>query len=383
MESNPSPTQEAPSQKHAAHLSKDGKWRSFARVPHLLQYVGSGVYYARTQVRGKIIRKSLETTVFSSAKLRLVDFLKERHQRRDVGQTPLFSEALELYLARVKADHSIKDGSKVYRQTCADKIQKTWPELSSLRLGEISHEMCRDWANRLRPAVGPQYFNNLIDTFRLVLEEGIQEHERRGGEAPKNAAQGLTRAKIRPRILKLPEKSQFAALIKQARAQSVWGERAADLLEFLAYSGMRLVSEASLVTWGDVDWTHNEIIVRGRPDTRTKNGEIRRIPILPDMRDLLKRLQASQAQPPQPTDRVMQIIKCPSSLDRACKEVGIPHLRHHDFRHIFATRCIEAGVDVPTVSRWLGHKDGGGLAMRTYGHLCNDHSQQMAGKVKF
>ena len=27
------------------------------------------------------------------------------------------------------------------------------------------------------------------------------------------------------------------------------------------------------------------------------------------------------------------------------------------------------GVDIPTVSRWLGHKDGGALAMKVYGHL--------------
>jgi integrase len=52
-------------------------------------------------------------------------------------------------------------------------------------------------------------------------------------------------------------------------------------------------------------------------------------------------------------------------------------------RHLFATRCIESGVDIPTVSRWLGHKDGGALAMKTYGHLRDEHSQAMAAKVAF
>ena len=61
----------------------------------------------------------------------------------------------------------------------------------------------------------------------------------------------------------------------------------------------------------------------------------------------------------------------------------IPKMRIHDLRHLFATRCIESGVDIPTVSKWLGHKDGGALAMRTYGHLRNEHSQKMAKKVKF
>ena len=36
-----------------------------------------------------------------------------------------------------------------------------------------------------------------------------------------------------------------------------------------------------------------------------------------------------------------------------------------------------------TVSRWLGHKDGGALAMKVYGHLRNQHSQEMAQKVRF
>src|SRR3989441_223780 len=42
----------------------------------------------------------------------------------------------------------------------------------------------------------------------------------------------------------------------------------------------------------------------------------------------------------------------------------------------------EAG-DIQTVSRWLGHKDGGALAMKVYGHLRDHHSVAMAQKVTF
>ncbi|MES1180609.1 MAG: tyrosine-type recombinase/integrase, partial [Verrucomicrobiota bacterium] len=64
-------------------------------------------------------------------------------------------------------------------------------------------------------------------------------------------------------------------------------------------------------------------------------------------------------------------------------KLGISRFTHHDLRHLFATRCIESGVDIPTVSRWLGHKDGGALAMKTYGHLRDEHSTKMAQKVVF
>jgi hypothetical protein len=60
-----------------------------------------------------------------------------------------------------------------------------------------------------------------------------------------------------------------------------------------------------------------------------------------------------------------------------------PKFTHHDFRHFFATTCIESGVDIPTVSRWLGHKDGGALAMKRYGHLRQEHSFAMIKRVNF
>ena len=55
----------------------------------------------------------------------------------------------------------------------------------------------------------------------------------------------------------------------------------------------------------------------------------------------------------------------------------------NDFRHYFATTCIEEGVDTPTVSRWLGHSDGGALAMQRYGHLRQEHSTAMMKRVSF
>jgi hypothetical protein len=40
-------------------------------------------------------------------------------------------------------------------------------------------------------------------------------------------------------------------------------------------------------------------------------------------------------------------------------------------------------VDIPTISRWLGHGDGGALAMRVYGHLQVEHSLAMIKRVNF
>ena len=62
---------------------------------------------------------------------------------------------------------------------------------------------------------------------------------------------------------------------------------------------------------------------------------------------------------------------------------GTPNFTHHDFRHLFATSCIKSWVDIPTVSRWLAHKDGGALAMLVCGRLRQEHSSAAIKIVSF
>jgi len=58
-------------------------------------------------------------------------------------------------------------------------------------------------------------------------------------------------------------------------------------------------------------------------------------------------------------------------------------ITHHSPRHCFATVAIEAGVDVPMVASWLGHRDGGALAIKTYQHTRDEHNVSAAKKVSF
>ena len=86
-------------------------------------------------------------------------------------------------------------------------------------------------------------------------------------------------------------------------------------------------------------------------------------------------------------ERIVALLNSRPGLEQTgvrkiTQSIGMSNITHHDLRHLFATRCIESGVDIPTVSRWLGHEDGGALAMKTCGHLRNEHTQAMAQKVE-
>src|SRR6478735_8063481 len=85
-------TKPAKSQRDAA-LSPDGKWRSFPKVPNLLQYVNTGMYFGRVKIDGKIFRESLETDVFTTAKLLLGDFIKKKRKRANRPIAGSFAEA--------------------------------------------------------------------------------------------------------------------------------------------------------------------------------------------------------------------------------------------------------------------------------------------------
>ena len=122
--------------------------------------------------------------------------------------------------------------------------------------------------------------------------------------------------------------------------------------------------------------------MRGDAKTGTKNWELRRVPLIPDARALFERMRSERQGEPLDA-RVFLVGECQKALDHACNKVSIERITHHDLRHLFATRCIESGVDIPTVSRWLGHKDGGALAMKTYGHLRREHSIAQAQRVTF
>jgi integrase len=367
-------------------LSPDGKWRSFPKVPNLLQYVSTGVYFARVKVQGKLIRRSLETDVFTTAKLKLGDFIKKQHEPKP--KTGTVGIGIKAYLRAVRGSHEISEQTKRYRRYCLRALMKSWPgllltRLEKLRLTRLQGEafrddpafkQCQTWASAFSTEKDEHYFNNTLSVLRSILEIG-------GIPREQNPAYRVKRVGVKPTILQLPEPDQFQKMLTEIETSGAGqAQHCADLVRFLAYSGCR-ISEAQKVVWSDVDFKRGEIRVWNAKRAKKSNAHsTRQVPIIPPMRELLERLKVTN---PLPSQRVCVLGECQKSLTRACERVGTPVITHHDLRHLFATRCIEAGVDIPTVSRWLGHSDGGALAMKTYGHLRREHSAAMAQRVTF
>jgi integrase len=351
------------------------------RLQNLVRHK-SGRYYARAFADGKEVWKSLKTSHFSVAQAKLAAFLKEHRERVRNGGDGLsakmtFGESAAIHLANLKDNPRIKPRTRDYWGECLAALQKSWPGLSEIPVRRITQNDCKEWARGYGKAVSSTRYNNTVSILRHALNVAVEL-----GVVYSNAAIAVKRLPVRTKPIQLPSIDKFDALISEMRAgHSRDSQNCADLAAGLAFTGCR-ISEAREIAWRDVDFDAGEIVVRGDADTGTKNWELRRVPLIPDARVLFQRMRRERADE-LPDGSVFAVRECQKALDRACKKVGTDRITHHDLRHLFATRCIESGVDIPTVSRWLGHKDGGALLMKTYGHLRHEHSIAQAQRVNF
>ncbi|MGC3988554.1 MAG: site-specific integrase [Chthoniobacteraceae bacterium] len=270
-----------------------------------------------------------------------------------------------------------------------------------------------EWKIKRSAEICARSYNYERDTLAQIFEYA-REHLRIILENPMDA---IKRRKVTKEQIIIPSRDQFRVLLAQLREERR-AKDAADFVEFLGYSGLRL-GEATQVCWEHINFKLETLLVTGG-DIGTKNHEQRLVPLFPPLRRLLESLKAAQAAqpakgrkfPPEegsegkrgsplekspaqsaiakdkkrasaPTGRIFTLDSAKKALLSACKKAALPQFGHHAMRHFFCSNAIEAGCDFKVIAGWLGHKDGGVLVAQTYGHLRNEHSAAMAKRITF
>jgi integrase len=343
-------------------------------------YVRNGTYYARLYLRGGTKWVSLKTKTKAVAKTSLAKLLQQHHGARDAERAvqqgaATVRELASVYLRSQDIRTDIKGASKIHRRATVENLFRTWPELEGRLPSKVSGIECQEWAHRHHENHSAPFHNATVDSLRGILEVAVGR-----GLIARNPAEAVSKVRVPQKKLELPTSEQFkqiVALVRSSRTGTAKGN--GDLIEFLAYGGCR-ISEAIRVRWRDVDFENGRIYLEPG-----KNSASRHVPLLPAMRDLLEHIKSKPryASSRKRDPFVLSVTSCEKSLSRACEKSKCHRLVHHDLRHLFATRCIQSGVPIPTVAHWLGHKDGGALAMKVYGHLTDEHSQTAAAKVIF
>ena len=355
--------------------SKKSVWEKTSKQ-HVLRYAPSGTYYLRAKVGGQIVRESLRTKKFAVAKwqaderLRTLRGLSGGAKKGDDAPTTL-GEALEIVHQQIESNPALKSGSRsAYSKAFASFKPGRGGVVPDTPLMRLSVREMELWWKK----VGDTY-SAARANFLLMLVRRAFKAARKCGVFVADPTEEMKRMKVPRTRLKLPSSSEFFSIVESIRKARPKNRAAADYIEFMAYSGMR-PEEISHVEWEHVK--EDVILVYGGPEG-PKNHEPRQVPITPPMTDLLARMRDGS----DCVGRLFGIRRPRASLSNACRRLGLPHQRIYDLRHLFATTCLESGVDVPTFAMWLGHKDGGALAMKTYVQNRTEHTARMAAKVTF
>jgi integrase len=187
---------------------------------------------------------------------------------------------------------------------------------------------------------------------------------------------------------KLVTPAEFERLLKATRnACEKNGGQLVDYLRFLAFGGAR-EKEALRIKWEDVDFERERVTIGA--DGLSKNREVRTIEFNPQLGALLHAMHARRAPDcswlfpsPQRGSRDQHAKSFRESLKIARTAAGLEWVGFHDLRHYFCSVCVMAGIDFMTIAAWLGHKDGGILVGKVYGHLLDEHRSKAAKQVHF
>ena len=333
----------------------------------------AGTIYLRAKVHGKVKRVSLQTSDLRIAKLKRDDILaglrkSARVETAGAKAARTLGEALESLSEKVLAQPHLKSRSIDYYREIFSILRQTLPVLLHVRMWRASEASA--WWKVVAKRYAPQRANNVLGMLKRLGKDLVES-----GLRIDDPVAGLKRVRVDAHRLRIPSRNFIDSIVvdirKQGKARSI---EASNYVAFLAYSGCRH-GQAKAFRWEDVgvDWLTFPAGVEG-----SKGAATRRLPISPPLREILESMRKLT---PERSGLLFAMDRPREALKNACVRLQAPHLRVHDLRHFFASFALESGVDVPTVARWLGHKDGGALVLKTYSHVRDDHSLSSAAKL--
>ena len=161
------------------------------------------------------------------------------------------------------------------------------------------------------------------------------------------------------------------------------------------YTGLR-IGELLALEWSDIDFSKGELSVSktcydgydengrrcritGTPKTESSQ---RMIPIpkqiIPYLKDIKRRSSSNHVVGNGNKDITIRSYQ--RSFELLLKKYKISHHGFHSLRHTFATRAIECGMDVKSLSEILGHKNPN-ITLKRYVHSFMEHKREYMNRL--
>ena len=160
------------------------------------------------------------------------------------------------------------------------------------------------------------------------------------------------------------------------------------------YMGLR-IGELLALTWNDIDFDKNILSVTKTCHDGNENGKHiriidtpktqnsrRQIPLSKTFVKMLKEMKKKSKCEFVIADgeKPVFIRSYQRMFELFLKKLGLQHKGFHSLRHTFATRALECGMDVKSLSEILGHKNAA-ITLNRYAHSLWEHKAEMMDKL--
>lgn len=274
----------------------------------------------------------------------------------------------------------VKRGS--YLTYCTLWRRHIQPELGGLLLDRITTDDVRAMLAQLnRKGLAASTRRGVLRLVKAALSDALEE-----GYISRNPCRRIRMAadeRPEQRVLTPQEQTALqAACFAQGNTAAVLG----------MCTGLRL-GEICALQWVDVDWHNRTITVRHTVQRMRQNGRTtlhmgtpktarsrRVVPVTQAALDLLKTLKRTGPWVFGQNGRVAEPRTVQRRLCAAARGLGMQGVHFHTLRHTFATRLVELGVDVKTVSVLLGHSSAR-TTLDLYAHSLLEQQRSAIGRL--
>ena len=336
---------------------KDGRWE--------------GRYKKGRKPNGKIDYGSVYGKTYAEVKEKL-QIMKALYNRNDVVVTKdmMFGDILSLWLANNRIKNKGATETK-YLNLIETHIL---PELGGLKMSQLT-------APRINAFLLAKIEKGRIDKKGGLSESYVSSMMLIIDSSIKFAASEKICDPLRSKIYKpvIPKTNAFALPLNKQHTLESYIKMNMDFTKLgvliSLHTGMR-IGEVCALSWDDIDLKaklvhvrHTVSRIRNEEPNSTKyklvietpktTSSVRDIPLTPYLVSALIILKSGTVSP--------YVISSDSTFvnprtyeyryKKILKDCNMQQFNYHVLRHTFATRCIEAGMDIKSLSELLGHAD--------------------------
>lgn len=298
----------------------------------------------------------------------------------DIGFTALVEKFFE-------TRHLIRAPRTIASETQKAKVLKKFfgnRPISRITIGAV--EQYRD--QRLHKGRRPRTINLELVLLRCLFKYAIDH-----GLAQVNPARSVKDLKVPKTDKPIPTDQELHRLIEEA-GKTPSGRQMVVWVWVSALTGLR-PSEQAFLEWADIDFQGGIISVRPKPGNPLKTGRWRPVEINEQLAPVLGQWRVEWDRhfadlgrsgehdwvffnPRKPGQRCETFRK---SFEEACRKAGLKDITMYSMRHYFISKALMSGVDIFTVTKWVGHSSTK-MITEVYGHLSPTFRKGQMAKIR-